>query len=102
MRSPTDTPKTPSQQLHDIVERLQDVNKQLNVPHVGFNNLEETHHLINEKGTKAFDVELISLQTELHPNTVRKMIKNKEYFLNAKLSNVEKFLNAIGIELWAK
>lgn len=102
MSSPTDTLQTPSQQLHDIVKQLQDVNKQLNVPHVGFNSLEETHRLINEKGTKAFDVELIALQTELHPNTVRKMFKSKDYFLNAKLNNVDRFLNAIGIELWAK
>lgn len=51
---------------------------------------------------KDIDVELISMQSGLHENTIRRLFTKRDAFFNAKLCNLEKFLDVLGISLWAR
>ena len=59
-------------------------------------------HIHNQYKTNQLDTELIAMQSELHINTVRKLMANKEAFFNAKFLTIRQLLSTLGIELWAK
>lgn len=54
------------------------------------------------KNDASINVELISMQSGLHENTVRKLFKDKNAFMSAKLSTVMSFLATLGISLRAE
>jgi hypothetical protein len=48
------------------------------------------------------DIELIAMQSGLHENTVRKLFRDEDAFMSAKLSTIVSFLDTLGISLWAR
>ena len=93
-----------SSRLIEISNELQELSKAAKPESVNYLSIEQTFKRVNTmyKHDASIDVELISMQSGLHPNTVRKLFKDKDAFVSAKLSTIESFLNTLGMSLWAR
>tara|TARA_B100002003_G_C14041301_1_gene501742 strand:+ start:706 stop:1011 length:306 start_codon:yes stop_codon:yes gene_type:complete len=91
-----------SERLIQISEELREISKASKPESETYLSINETFEQVNALYTNTINVELISMQSGLHPNTIRKLFKDKEAFMSAKLSTIESFLDTLGMSLWAK
>lgn len=91
-----------SSRLAEISEELHALSNVAKPESANYLSLEETFTYVNSLYNNTIDVELISMQSGLHANTVRKLFKDKDAFMNAKLSTVQSFLDTLGISLWSR
>lgn len=91
-----------SSRLLEISEELQALSKVAKPESANYSNLDDTFAQINSLYETDIDVELIAMQSGLHPNTVRKLFKDKDAFSSAKLSTIQAFLDTLGISIWTR
>ena len=90
-----------SERLAQISDKLRELSKASQPESANYLSIEETFTRVNALYTSTIDVELIAMQSGLHTNTVRKLFKDKDAFMSAKLSTIESFLDTLGMSLWA-